>query len=235
MQLLPAPLLAELDRLCAAGPSSARSGEARSRSPEHSPAPALALERALARPGPPSPPVPGGPRRNAQRLRCSLPSHEERREWAVLARLEVLVSTMPSTRQSLMSGIRCWLDFAMDVLGRKRHLALPPSEARPIRATPSCAARGLEVRGVRPGRPNVLVGYLHLRGHVPKLLRARADSVRGATPRHERLRQQTAVPASASRGTVRARARVARPGRPRQPSCGAAGTRRANRASFGTP
>ena len=66
-----------------------------------------------------------------------MPSQGERREWAERARLEVLVSTIPSTRQSLRSGVRCWLTFAVDVLGRERHLALPPSEARPMRATPS--------------------------------------------------------------------------------------------------
>jgi len=53
----------------------------------------------------------------ARALQDTMPRQAERVAWVEQARLEAIVGSCPKSKQSLRSGMKCWIHFARDVLG----------------------------------------------------------------------------------------------------------------------
>ena len=66
-----------------------------------------------------------GPTKAAAGLCNALPNVNDRAEWAVVARIEAIVGSCPRSMDSAKSGMRAWLGFFRNVLGKTGN-AFPP-------------------------------------------------------------------------------------------------------------
>ena len=67
-----------------------------------------------------------GPRLALKRIAPALNDQVAKRQWVEQARIKAILGSCPKTRQSALSGMRCWCTFAQNVLDLKGREFPPP-------------------------------------------------------------------------------------------------------------
>ena len=90
-----------------------------------------------------------GPRQAIKGLKRALQGGLNKHEWLEKARVSAVLGSCPGSHKSLVSGLRCWVDFAQQALGRGNNV-LPPHDTRATAMEHAFSVRGYlrQLRGL---------------------------------------------------------------------------------------